>query len=249
MTDDELIALRELSIAVLADRLYILGSDQWANPELVARWNAEITPTTILQLTRELAAARALLREVQAYVLRDDEKARRLTDRIDAALSGKDREGCDMSNYDELIGTLRHKGAYKKVWLGEETFELRCQDPTAIDAADAIVQLQARVAELEAEQGATLGESGMVIRLLQQERDNALDDLAAARKKLAGLEQYRQRDQLAQRVLKAEADLAAARALLREARAYVVSDHGWSYVYPTGWLADRIDDALKDAQK
>jgi hypothetical protein len=60
MTNDELIALRELSIAVLADRLYILGSDQWANPELVARWNAEITPTTILQLTRELAAARAL---------------------------------------------------------------------------------------------------------------------------------------------------------------------------------------------
>jgi hypothetical protein len=36
----------------------------------------------------ECDEARALLREVQAYVLPDDERARRLTDRIDAALKG-----------------------------------------------------------------------------------------------------------------------------------------------------------------
>ena len=50
--NDTISRLRALAIAVLADRLYILGSDQWADPELVARWNAEATPATILQLTR-----------------------------------------------------------------------------------------------------------------------------------------------------------------------------------------------------
>lgn len=58
-SEAELDALRELAIAVLADRLYILGSKQWANPELVARWNSEATPGTILQIARELKALRA----------------------------------------------------------------------------------------------------------------------------------------------------------------------------------------------
>ncbi len=89
MTNEELIALRELSIAVLADQLYILGSDQWANPELVARWSAEITPTTILQLTRELAAAQALLREARA-ALPDMRHNELLRAKLDAALAGKD---------------------------------------------------------------------------------------------------------------------------------------------------------------
>ena len=38
---------------------YILGSNQWANAELVARWNAEVTPTLILNITDELALAKA----------------------------------------------------------------------------------------------------------------------------------------------------------------------------------------------
>lgn len=56
LTDDEIAELRKLAIAVLADRLYVLGSDAWANPELVDRWNATVTPTLILQLTRARAA-------------------------------------------------------------------------------------------------------------------------------------------------------------------------------------------------
>ncbi len=70
MTNDNMGVLRQLAIAVLADRLYILGSDQWAAPELVARWNAEITPTTILELTRELAAARAANQECDLLLSR-----------------------------------------------------------------------------------------------------------------------------------------------------------------------------------
>lgn len=89
MTNDNMGVLRQLAIAVLADRLYILGSDQWAAPELVARWNAEITPTTILELTRELAAARALLAEANLWVREfdDDREPDSLYERIHAALS------------------------------------------------------------------------------------------------------------------------------------------------------------------
>lgn len=79
MTNDEIVALRELSIAVLADRLYILGSDQWADPELVARWNADITPTTILELTRELAVALENVKDYKensALFLRQRDEAR-----------------------------------------------------------------------------------------------------------------------------------------------------------------------------
>jgi hypothetical protein len=117
-----------------------------------------------------------------------------------------------MTNYDELIGTLRRKGADKKVWMGEETFELRCQDQTAIDAADAIVQLQARVAELEAEISARSD-------LMQGYLDCWRNDKARAER--------------------AEADLAAARALLREARQQIPMTHARHEI-----LRDRIDKAL-----
>ena len=104
MTNDNMGVLRQLAIAVLADRLYILGSDQWADPELVARWNAEITPTTILELTRELAAARA---DATRYRwIRDNHEVRGRAMEIvygmngddwdaaiDAALAGEKRNG------------------------------------------------------------------------------------------------------------------------------------------------------------
>jgi len=37
----------------------------------------------------------------------------------------------------------------------------------------------------------------------------------------------------------------ALRALLAEARNHVSDDVGWSYEEPSGWLADRIDAALR----
>ena len=52
LSDEEIAAIRELAIAVLADRLYCINNDAWANRDLVDRWNATITPTLILQLTR-----------------------------------------------------------------------------------------------------------------------------------------------------------------------------------------------------
>ena len=51
-----------------------------------------------------------------------------------------------------------------------------------------------------------------------------------------------------QRAERAEAELAAARALLKEAQAYVVPDSGWDYD-KGGYLFDRIDAALAGEKK
>ena len=102
--------LRRLSVAVLSDRLYILGSDQWADPELVYRWHAEVTPGTVLQLLNAITALRhdverhiqiaaeqateieqlrALLREAQQWLTPDRDSPLamdELWNHIDAAL-------------------------------------------------------------------------------------------------------------------------------------------------------------------
>jgi hypothetical protein len=74
---DALVArLRPLSIAVMADRLYILGSDQFADYELVARWSAEVTPGTVLQL---LNAITALRQSEAAFIANVDEHLKEVT--------------------------------------------------------------------------------------------------------------------------------------------------------------------------
>jgi hypothetical protein len=77
MTNDELDSLvarlRHLSIAVMADRLYILGSDQFADYELVARWSAEVTPGTILQLLNTIAALRSNLEAAKKLLIEGKE--------------------------------------------------------------------------------------------------------------------------------------------------------------------------------
>lgn len=52
----------------------------------LAREQLDEITAEVERLRAERDEARALLREAQAYVLPDDERARRLTDRIDAAL-------------------------------------------------------------------------------------------------------------------------------------------------------------------
>jgi len=73
---------------VLTLRAYAQSAPSLMRPHLAAAADAV---EECARLRADLAAARALLREVQAYVLPDDERARRLTDRIDAALKGDEK--------------------------------------------------------------------------------------------------------------------------------------------------------------